>query len=72
MANGIVGTIFSWFGFGLKGRMCSLEKSHDELKHSVRFEDTCDATHTGLNSRLDSFEKLQKETRDDVKTLLGR
>jgi len=60
---GLLGMVLGWFG--LKSRI-------NDLKESVRYADTCMAIHKAVDVRLQNIEKMQAETRSDIKKLLAR
>ena len=68
--GGFIGVLAGWFGF--RARICGIEKRIDVLVKSVRYEDTCEKICDANIVRLDSIEKMQKEMRLDIKTLLTR
>ena len=67
---GLVGVILGYLGF--RSKVNRLEKRVDSLSNSVRYADTCKATHEGVRERLKSIEDMQAETRSDVKEVLRR
>jgi len=62
-ASGLLGIVLGWFG--LRSRI-------NDLKESVRYADTCMAIHKAVDVRLQNIEKMQAETRSDIKKLLAR
>ena len=58
---GILGALLTFFG--LKSRV-------DRMADTVRYVDTCEAIHTGIEKKLDDHEAMLKEIRSDVKTVL--
>lgn len=68
--SGIVGVILTWLGF--KARIRTVEKDLKELRGAVRYEVTCKEINHAIHQRLENIEEMQKETREDVKILIGR
>lgn len=68
--GGFIGVLAGWFGF--RARICGIEKRIETLAKSVRYEDTCEKICDANIVRLDSIEKMQKEMRLDIKTLLTK
>lgn len=64
----LLGALLSFFG--IKGKIDDVDKRIDKLTGVVMFADTCKATHTGINQRLDSADKMQIEIRDNIKDIL--
>lgn len=58
--------------FNLNSRVNHIEEDFTELRKAVRYEVTCDAIVTGINTQLSDIKKLAKETRKDIKELLKR
>jgi len=67
---GILGMVLGWFG--LKARINQIEERVGKLSDNVVFTDVFETFQYGLKTRLDSHEKLLKESRGDIKELLGR
>ena len=67
---GILGMVFGWFG--LKFRINRVEDRIDKLSENVVFTDVFETFQHGLKERLDSNENLLKESRKDIKEILGR
>lgn len=65
----IIGAVLAFLGF--KSKIKDIDKRIDNLTKVVQFESTCEATHKGLDDKFDVMHGLMKETRDDVKKLLG-
>ena len=64
---------------GVKVKIAALEKSHNALKKSVRYVDTCEALNKAITHELDQIKKAQvtiqrdiNKTREGVATLLER
>ena len=69
-SGGVIGVLAGWLGF--RARICGIEKNLNELAKNVRYEVTCEKICDANIVRLDSIEKMQKEMRLDIKTLLTR
>ncbi len=68
--SGIIGAVLSWLGF--KYRVDNLQKNLENLKSSVRYEDTCEKVHKAIDVRLKNIEVMQTEMRKDIKALLQK
>lgn len=68
--SGLAGIVLGWFG--LRTRIIKVEERMDKLSDNVVFTDVFQTFEEGLKIRLSSHEKLLKESRDDLKEVLGR
>ena len=66
----IIGAVLAFFGF--KGKLGDIDKRIDRLEDNVVFKDACNTTKESFNDRFDDIQGLMKETRDDVKAILGK
>jgi len=67
---GLLGMVLGWFG--LRWRIGHVEERVTKLYDEVVFTDVFLTFQGGLKTTLDCHEKLLKESRDDIKEILGR
>ncbi len=68
--GGILGIIMAWLGFRTK--ICAMEKRLDFLAKDVQYERTCNEIHKAIDQRLENIEEMQRETREDIKSILEK
>ena len=68
--SAITGMVLGWFG--LKSKICRVDKDLSELKKNIVFTDVFIQFEKGLDSRLINIEKMQTETGKDLKEVLKR
>jgi len=68
--GGILGIIMAWLGFKVK--MSAMEKRLDFLSKDVQYERTCNEIHKAIDHRLENIEEMQRETREDIKSILEK
>lgn len=72
--SGLLAMLLTWFRAKAKyeNKVDNIIQDLEGLKKRVRFTDTCLAMYEGIKERLINIESMQKETRNDIKTLLKR
>jgi len=68
--GGFLGVVLAWLGF--KSKICTIEKRLDSLVKDVQYERTCNEIHKAIDQRLENIEEMQKETREDIKSILEK
>ena len=65
----ILGAIVSFLG--LKGRINYTEKRLDAMSEKVVYQDSCAATHKGVEKQLELQNNMVQEMRRDIKDVLA-
>ena len=66
----IVGAVLAFFGF--KGKLGDIDKRIDRIENNTVSKNGCTATKDSFNGRFDDLQDLMKESRDDIKVILGK